>query len=189
MTPSVQSTAKITLEQFLELPETKPASEYINGGIYQKSMPQTEHSTIQIELGSAINQVGKPQKIAAAFTELRCTFGGASVVPDIAVFEWQRIPRKENGRLENKVTIAPDWTIEILSPEQSANRVIRKITFCLTQGTKLGWLVDPEDESVMIFKPNRTPEAKSGDDSLPALSVLTDWQLSARDLFGWLYLE
>jgi len=45
-------------------------------------MPQGKHSTIQIELASAINQVGKPQKLAYALTELRC---GGSIVPDIAV--------------------------------------------------------------------------------------------------------
>ena len=34
----------ISKEQFLEIPETKPASEYINGEIFPKSMPQGEHS-------------------------------------------------------------------------------------------------------------------------------------------------
>jgi len=64
------------------LPETKPASEYIDGQVYQNPMPK-EQQHIQIELASAINQVGKPQK-AYALTELRCTFGGGSIVPDIA---------------------------------------------------------------------------------------------------------
>jgi Uma2 family endonuclease len=40
----------LTLEAFLELPETKPASEYINGEIIQKPMPQGEHSTLQGDL-------------------------------------------------------------------------------------------------------------------------------------------
>jgi len=31
---------KLTLEEFLKLPETKPASEYIGGQIIQKPMPQ-----------------------------------------------------------------------------------------------------------------------------------------------------
>jgi Uma2 family endonuclease len=183
---SVESPAKISLKEFLELPETKPAREYINGEIYQKPMPQGEHSILQGRLLPRINQIGEPQKLALAFPELRCTFGGGAVVPDIAVLEWSRIPRKANGRIENKFNIAPDWTIEILSPEQSANRVIKKIIFCLNHGTKLGWLVDPEDESVMIFQPNPTPEVKSNDEILPVLSVLGDWQLSVADIFGWL---
>jgi Uma2 family endonuclease len=79
----VQTPAKpLTLEEFLQLPETEPASEYINGQIIQKPMPQGEHSTIQTELASTINVALKPQKIARAYTELRCTFGGRSVVPD-----------------------------------------------------------------------------------------------------------
>ena len=50
----------ITLEKFLKLSETKPASEYINGQIIQKPMPQGKHSTIQGELVIAINAVAKP---------------------------------------------------------------------------------------------------------------------------------
>lgn len=69
---------------------------------------------------------------------------------------------------------------------QSANRVIRKITFCLSQGTKLGWLIDPEDESVVIFEPNSTPMVKADNDVLLVLAALGNWQLSAADLFDWL---
>src|SRR6478672_8787024 len=98
----LQITAKyLTLEEFLKLPETEPASEYINGQIIQKPMPQGEHSAIQTELAPAINLVVKPKKIARAFSELRCTFGGRSIVPDISVFLWDRIPRDENGEIAN----------------------------------------------------------------------------------------
>ena len=108
----VQSPSKSwTLEEFLKLPETKPASEYIDGQIIQKPMPQGEHSAIQGELTAAINAVLRPRKLARAFPELRCTFGGRSTVRDIAVFTWQRIPRKENGGVANIFAIAPDWTI------------------------------------------------------------------------------
>ncbi|MCT7954031.1 Uma2 family endonuclease [Laspinema palackyanum] len=189
MTPSIESPTEITLEEFLQLPQTKPASEYINGVIYQKPMPQAEHSWIRTNLGTAINEVGKFDKIVFAFPELTCNFGGSSIVPDLAVFEWHRIPRKPDGRLENRVTIAPDWTIEIWSPDQIVNQMMRRIIFCLNHGTQLVWLVDPEDESVIIFKPNQTPEVKTGDDALPALPVLTDWQLSVRDIIGWLYFD
>ncbi len=69
----VQSPVKVlTLEGFLKLPETEPASEYINGHIIQKPMPQGEHSAIQTELATAINAVLKPRRIARAFSELRC---------------------------------------------------------------------------------------------------------------------
>ncbi len=115
----MQITSIPTLEEFLKLPETKPAREYIDGIIYQKPMPQGKHSRLQTRLSTAINQAGEPKKLALALTELRCTFAGRSIVPDIAVFEWQRIPLDENGQIANRFEIPPDWTIEILSPEQS----------------------------------------------------------------------
>jgi Uma2 family endonuclease len=186
MKAPIQKTLPPTLEEFLKLPETKPASEYVNGAIYQKPMPQGKHSTLQIELASAINQAGKAQKLAYAFTELRCTFAGRSIVPDIAVFEWQRIPLDSNGQIANRFEIAPDWTIEILSPEQSANQVIRKIIFCLKNGTKLGYLIDPDDESITVFQPNQLPEVKEKQDILPILDVLQNWQLTVEYIFNWL---
>jgi Uma2 family endonuclease len=182
----IEQTSAPTLEEFLKLPETKPASEYIDGQISQKPMPQGQHSTLQIELASAINQAGKVKKLAYAFTELRCTFAGRSIVPDIAVFEWQRIPLDKNSRIANRFEIAPDWTIEILSPEQSANKVIRKIIFCLKNGTKLGYLIDTDDESITVFQPSQLPEVKEKQDILPVLNILQNWQLTVEDVFNWL---
>lgn len=189
MNISNQTISKLTLAQFLKLVETKPEQEYLAGEIWQKPMPQGEHSVLQASLVTAINQVGKSQKLACAFPELRCTFAGSSIVPDVAVFEWPNIPLQSNRRISNKFEIPPDWIIEILSPSQPANRVIRKITFCLSQGTKLGWLIDSIDESVVIFEPNSTPIVKTDRDLLLVLGILGSWQLSVVDLFGWLNFD
>ena len=183
---SIKSPTQISLEEFLQLPETKPASEYINGKIYQKPMPQGKHSRLQTRFPAVINQVGEPQQLASAFTELRVTFGKRSIVPDISVFEWSRIPLDANGEVENKIKIAPDWVIEILSPEQGSGLVLDKIIFCLENGTKLAWFIEPEERLIMVFTPNRLPAVRRGEDSLPVLSVLGDWQLSVADVFGLL---
>jgi len=189
MVTSIQSPSKISLEEFLLLPETKPASEYVDGQIYQKEMPQGKHSTLQTRFGNRINQVGEPQKLAFAFSELRCTFGGRSIVPDIAVFEWSRILINAKGEVENRFEIVPDWTIEILSPDQNPTRVINNILFCLNHNAKLGWLIDPAEKLVLVFKPQQQPEAKENQDILPVFDVLSDLQLSADDLFGLLSFD
>ncbi len=189
MVTSIQSPSKISLEEFLLLPETKPASEYVDGQISQKAMPQGKHSTLQTRFGNRINQVGEPQKLAFAFSELRCTFGGRSIVPDIAVFEWSRILLNAKGEVENRFEIVPDWTIEILSPDQNPTRVINNILFCLNHNAKLGWLIDPAEKLVLVFKPQQQPEAKENQDILPVLDVLSDLQLSADDLFGLLSFD
>lgn len=99
MNPLSQAKSQRTLAEFLELPTTKPEQEYLEGEIIQKPIPQGEHSVLQANLLTEINQVGKPQKLACAFPELRCTFSDSSVVPDIAVFEWQNIPLEPNAEL------------------------------------------------------------------------------------------
>jgi Uma2 family endonuclease len=87
----VQTAEKIiTLEEFLKLPETKPASEYMEGKISQKPMPQGKHSRLQGKLVSLIENLANAQTAALAFPELRCTFGGRSIVPDVAVLRWHR---------------------------------------------------------------------------------------------------
>jgi Sulfatase-modifying factor enzyme 1/Putative restriction endonuclease len=77
----------MTLEEFLLLPETKPASEYIDGQVIQKPMPQGHHSIIQSRLGMELTLTLDRQGIAIIFPELRCVFGDRAVVPDLVVFE------------------------------------------------------------------------------------------------------
>ena len=81
-------------------------------------MSQGQHSPIQGELVTAINAVTKANRIAWAFPELRCTYpagshpadvyGGGSIVPDVAVFQWERLPVNE-GYLYTSRTIAPSF--------------------------------------------------------------------------------
>ena len=177
----------ITLEEFLRLSETKPASEYIGGKIIQKPMPKGKHSTIQTELSTAINNALKPQKTARAFSELRCTFGGRSTVPDVTVFTWERIPRDDNGAIADSFQAAPDWTIEILSPDQSQTKVTKNILYCLDNGTELGGLIDPSEESVIVYFPGQQPAFfETGTDVLPVPDFARAFQLTLGELFGWL---
>jgi Uma2 family endonuclease len=180
---------RISLEEFIQLPETKPASEYIDGGIFQKPMPQGKHSRLQCELATTINSVGKPQKQALAFPELRCTFRGCSTVPDIAVFAWERIPVDETGNIANIFNTYPDWTIEILSPEQSTTKVTKNILHCLNHGTSLGWLIDPEEYCVLIYPPHQQIiYLENEQDILPVPELVSDLHLTLGQLFDWLKL-
>jgi Uma2 family endonuclease len=107
------TTPSLTLAEFLQRPETKPASEYIHGEVIQKPMPKGRHSRLQGKLCTTINQVAELQKIAYAFPELRCNFGDRSIVPDIAIFQWNQIPLTEAGQVPDNFGLPPDWVIEI----------------------------------------------------------------------------
>ena len=187
---------QMTLEEFLLLPDTKPASEYIDGQIIQKPMPQGHHSIIQGELLTELTLVLKRKGIATPLPELRCTFGGRSIVPDLAVFETARIPNNA-AQIENVFTIPPDWTIEVLSPGQSANKVLKNINHCLAHGTKMGWLIDPEDRisfreaspTIIISRSDRNLEVIDElNEVLPVPDFAKSMELTVERLFGWLTL-
>lgn len=184
----VQTPVKqITLAEFLELPETKPASEYIDGQIIQKPMPQGHHSIIQCKLSTELDITLECRGIATAFTELRCTFGGRSIVPDIAVFENLPVPVNPEGDIDNIFTIAPDWMIEILSPDQRSAKVLKNINHCIAHGSQMGWLIDPEDRVVMVVDVGQRLEVI--DDLamiLPVPGFAKDIQLTLANVFGWL---
>jgi Uma2 family endonuclease len=183
-------TKQITLEEFLTLSETKPASEYINGEIAPKPMPQGKHSKLQAKLVTTINQAVETQQIAQAFPELRCTFAGRSLIPDVSIFAWNRIPVDENGDIANGFAIAPDWAIEILSPDQNQTRVTDNLLHCLNHGCSIGWLIDPGERSVLVYPAGQQPQLyREGTASLPVPELVQDFQLTANKLFGWLKLK
>jgi len=176
----------VSLEDFLALPETKPAREFAGGKISQKPMPQGEHSAIQGDLTALINALRR-ESIARAFPELRCVFGDRAIVPDIAVFTWERIARTERGRIANRFDLAPDWAIEILSPNQSATRPMQNILHCLDRGCELGWLIDPVDFSVFVYARDRGTRCFSEtSDLVPVPTFASGLEISIADLQSFL---
>jgi Uma2 family endonuclease len=182
----------ISLEQFLQLPETKPAKEYFDQEITEKPMPQGKHSIIQAELVTSINTVIKPAKIGVAFPELRCTFADRSIVPDIAVFTWSKIPLGSDGSIANTFNLAPDWLIEIASPEQSLTKLTKKIVRCLEFATTMGWLIDPDEQTILVYTPGQQvrifDQVDQPDVLIPVPDFAKNLHLTVNQIFSWLFL-
>src|SRR5437870_3575677 len=117
---------RLTLEEFLKLPEEEPALEYEDGEVTQKVSPRGRHSVLQGEFVQRVNTFGRPRKLARAFAELRVTFAGVSRVPDVSVYRWERIPTTPDGRIADVFQIPPDIAVEIVSPEQSVASQVRR---------------------------------------------------------------
>lgn len=169
----------VTLEEFSQLPnlEESPAWELFNGQVLQKPMPTLHHSRLQKRLVAAIDDINSPYE---AFPELRCILSQNSVVPDITIVHQTRIP-SNNEPIQG----APDWLIEILSPDQSVTKLIAKIQSCLAEGTQLGWLIDSQEATIMVFLPNQPLQLINGESLLPVLSEMS-LKLTSNQLFGWL---
>ena len=176
MTPTTKS---LTLQDFLKLSnlEESPAWELINGEVMQKPMPTIDHSILQKRLVVAIDNADSEFE---AFPELRCILQANSVVPDITVIRRDRVPLGNTP-----VAGAPDWTIEILSPDQSTTKLIEKIQTCLNEGTQPGWLIDSSEEVIMVFWADRPLAFLRMEDKLPVLEGIT-LELTVEQVFGWL---
>ena len=188
----------LSLDDFLRKPniDESPAWEYTNGEIIQKPMPQGQHSKLQYKLWETINEVAETANIAYSLPELRCNFGNRSIVPDVSVFYWERIPVTEAGDIANQFNSFPDWTIEIISPNQKSTKVIDNILHCLEHGSQLSWLIDPDEKSIFVFQTQQTPKMYKADlsynetpqETLPILDKI-ELDLTANKIFSWLQMK
>lgn len=174
-----------SLEEFLQLAyiDESPAWEYINTKVVQKPMGGGKLSLLQKRLIAAIDAGSTNYE---AFPVLRCSFGNRSVVPDVVVLEANQLPLDENGDIVSTgIEFAPPWVIEILSPTQSQTKVTGNILHCVKHGTKLGLLLDPNERSILVYRPNSLPDLLSGTDILPLLEGVS-LALTVDDVFAWL---
>jgi Uma2 family endonuclease len=87
----------LTLEQFLKLPEAKPALEYIDGMVVQKASPKRTQSSLQVDLGSAIRAFARPRRLGRVYSELRIISPAETI---------KHLPRRLRWCLRNGVKLA-----------------------------------------------------------------------------------
>ncbi len=180
---------QLTLEEFLKLPEEKPALEFEEGRIIQKVSPKARHSSIQGDLVQFFNRSLRSRRLARAFPELRATFGGRSYVPDVSVIRWDRIPRASDGTIADDFFAPPDIAVEIVSPEQSVNALVRRCVWYVENGVRAALLVDPQDQSIVVFRPGMPPVPFSGAGEIDLSDLLPDLRLSVQEVFSALKVD
>ena len=181
-----QTRVEMTLEEFLKLPEESPSLEYIDGRIEAKVSPQTKHGMIQGELNTHFNHFARPLRIGIAIPELRCTFEGRSIVPDVVFLLREHIELDERGYLVDETLLPPDIHVEIISPEQTVRSSHEKLVHSTSHGCALGWLIHPYRETVDVYRPGRPAEKRGPGDVLEGDPILPGYVLPVAELFGWL---
>jgi Uma2 family endonuclease len=177
-----------TLGEFLARRDIdeKPYLEFIDGRVEAKMSPQSDDCHIQGELRDALMRFALPRRLGLAFTELRCTFGGRSILPDVVFVAWDGLPLDATGRLAGVLAEAPDLHVEVLSPDQSRRDVRDRLAHSLAHGTRLGWFLDPEREVIEVFRPDRAPEVLPADGVLAGEPVLPGFALPVAEVWSWL---
>lgn len=174
---------RMTLEEFLALPETKPYREFVRGEVIPKAMPNTKHSTIVSELIFALKRYQREKRSVRVDTELRHLSRDEDRVylPDVSLTRRERLPA---GGVGDPVEVAPDFAIEVLSPGDRAGDVLEKVDFYMRIGVGLAWLVDPEGQHVTVYRPGEAPEVVRAPATLDASPVAEGLTVSLEELFA-----
>lgn len=140
------STANLTLEEFLALPETKPGCEYLNGRLMQKATPNVLHGIIQSLLGRVLGAYIQLHRLGISGSEIRCIFGPPGVEPRVVLPDYLFLAREHLAGLDlnGPIRRPPDLAAEILSPDDQLSDVHEKLDFYLANGVRLVWVIDPQ---------------------------------------------
>src|SRR6266851_6594357 len=175
---------RMTLDEFLALPEEEPALELeADGMVTQKVSPKGKHSSLQRGLIKLFDPFAEPRRIALALPELRTVFGGAAYVPDVAVYRWERIAWTADGEVPDDFVEPPDIAIEVVSPKQSVNSLVRRCVWYVDNGVRIALLVDPYDRSVLLFRAGTAIRVSRGADPIDLSAVLPGFELTAEQVF------
>lgn len=179
----------LTLKEFLALPEQEPALEYFQGQVTQKMVPLGEHSALQLECAEYLNALFRQNRIARAFTELRATHGGASLVADVSLYRWDRIPRTPSGKIASRFSLLPDVAIEIWSPNQSMRELVARCEWFVANGSLVALLLDHRRETIRAFRPQTPVTLHRPGDRIPLDEIATGVALDVARIFAALNLD
>ena len=177
---------RMTLDEFLELPETEPPSEFVCGRIVPKPMPTWFHSRLAARLAYFFEAYFLTHAEGFANIELRHAerTEHRAYLPDVSVTRSARGPSSMAERRSGAIEKPPDIAIEITSPDDRPGRIADKLAFYLRVGVPLVWIVEPEDRTISVYRPGRPVEVLGAGEIIDAAPVLSEFSLALDDLFS-----
>lgn len=101
--------------------------------------------------------------------------------PDVSWIEKSRWDALTPEQQRKFPPICPDFALELRSPSDNLQMIQNKMQEYLESGIKLGWLINPEDRQVEIYRPGqdveilRSPRELSGEDVLVGFVLNLTW--------------
>jgi Uma2 family endonuclease len=102
---------------------------------------------------------------------------GATRSPDLAWVKRQRWEALTQEQRRGFAPLCPDFVLELRSPSDSLAYVQAKMREYLDNGAQLGWLIDPIEKKVYVYRPQAPveclddPPTLSGDPVLPGFVI------------------
>ncbi|HEY9876223.1 MAG TPA: Uma2 family endonuclease [Candidatus Obscuribacterales bacterium] len=178
LTLNIPSAVKLTDEQFYQLClanrdlrlERTAQGELIvmpptGGGTGKRNIKISS----RLEVWSSQNNLGVAFDSSTGFK----LPNGATRSPDAAWVTQERWDALTPDQQEEFPPICPDFVVELRSASDSLTKAREKMQEYLNNGCRLGWLIDPQNQRVEIYRLNqeveivRSPTTLSGEDVLP----------------------
>ncbi|MEL6442072.1 MAG: Uma2 family endonuclease [Cyanobacteria bacterium J06621_8] len=126
-----------------------------------------------LEIWNRQNQLGKVFSSSTIFV----LPNGAKRSPDAA---WVRLDRWERLTLEQRQKfppLIPDFLIELRSPTDRLPRLQAKMEEYIDNGLSLGWLINPQDAKVEIYRSQQAVEVISMPTIISGENILPGFEL------------
>lgn len=102
-------------------------------------------------------------------------------IPDASFVAYDHVP--EEGVPQGFWPMAPDLAVEIVSPSDSARDLHAKVREYLRAGTRLVWVVWPDEHAVTVYTSSGAARELGADDVLDGAGVLPGFQTRVAGLF------
>jgi Uma2 family endonuclease len=172
----------VTIDDMYHMPEDGQKYELVNGEIVVSpaGMP---HAQIVLKIVRIVAAYLDENPIGEVFGDnVGLIFPNGNLrSPDLFVIRREAIP---DGKLpEGFGRFVPDFAVEVLSPIDRQSQVAQKIGEFLEYGVKVVWLVDPQDESVTVYRSLTQTQRFSSNDFVDAEPVLPGFVCKVSKFF------
>ena len=176
---------KLSLQDFLALPQSNERYEFIAGQLKLKMSPKYKHASVQGRLFRLLDDWCDQEQCGRVCLEwgvvLQRREEGWVPVPDLLYVSYERLPQEWD--LDEPCPVVLELVIEIISPGQNFGELTEKATDYLLAGVERVWVVDTSSQSVTIFRRGDLPVTVWSDSTIedPLLPGLV---LSVSRLFA-----
>jgi len=93
---------------------------------------------------------------------------------------WNEVSEIEKKKFSR---IVPDFVMELRSPSDELNTLKAKMTEYIENGVRLGWLIDPIQQKVHVYRRNGEVEMLNDPESVSGEEVLKGFELNVREIW------
>ncbi len=108
---------------------------------------------------------------------------GATRSPDVSwilLKRWNTLDKEQQRKF---APIDPDFVIELMSPTDDLDELRQKMTEYMSCGVKLGWLINPDDKQVEIYRNGQKKEVLDNPQTLYGENILPGLKVDLTDIF------